>query len=67
VSRIWNKIAAFNNQMAGITSLLRKTLKRGTNVVRRVGKVTRSTVKKGTNTIGLTKKSRSRKHRSRKH
>lgn len=49
--------------MAGILSLLRKSVKRGTNVVRRVGKLTRKTVKRGTNTLGLTKKAR--RHRRR--
>lgn len=50
--------------MAGILSLLRKSVKRGTNVVRRVGKFTRSTVKRGTNTLGLTKRRRSGSRRS---
>lgn len=51
--------------MAGILSILRKSVKRGTNVVRRVGKFTRKTVKRGTNTLGLTKRRRagSRRHR----
>jgi hypothetical protein len=49
--------------MAGIRSILRKTLKRSSNVVRRVGKVTRKTLRRGTNTLGLTK--RSRRHRRR--
>jgi hypothetical protein len=60
--------------MAGIVSVLRKTLKRSTNVVRRVGKATRSTLRRGTNTIGLTKKRRTahrkshrKSHRGRKH
>ena len=56
--------------MASILGLLRKTLKRGTNVVRGVGKAARSTVKRATNAVGLTKKSKSRRrrsHRSRKH
>ncbi len=47
--------------MSNIIGLFRKSLKRGTNVVRRVGKLTRKTVKRGTNTLGLTKKAR--KHR----
>jgi hypothetical protein len=50
--------------MAGIRSILRKTLKRGSNVVRRVGKVTRKTLRRGTNTLGLTKRS-SHRHRRR--
>jgi hypothetical protein len=64
--------------MANLFRMVRKTLKRGTkvvrnvgersaNVVRRVGKVTRKTLRRGTNTLGLTKKSKSRRHRSRKH
>ncbi len=48
----------------------RKTLKRGTNVVRRVGKAARRTVKRGTNVVGLTGKRRvgrkSRRRSSRK-
>lgn len=50
--------------MAGIRSLLRKTLKRGSNVVRRVGKVTRKTLRRGTNTLGLTKRSSSHRRSS---
>jgi hypothetical protein len=53
-------------EMAGITRLFKKTLKRGTNVVRRVGKVTRKTLRRGTNTLGLTKRRRGPR-RSRKH
>jgi hypothetical protein len=49
--------------MAGLYSLLRKTVKRSTNVVRRVGKLTRNTVKRGTNTLGLTKRRKSRRGR----
>jgi hypothetical protein len=55
---------------SSILRLLSKTLKRGTNLVRRVGKAARSTVKRGTNAVGLTKRSKSkrrRSHRSRKH
>ena len=44
--------------MASLLRMFRKTLKRGTNVVRRVGKGTRKAVRKGTNTLGLTKKRR---------
>ena len=50
--------------MSNVLGLFRKTLKRGTNVVRRVGKLTRKTVKRGTNTIGLTKKSRRHRRKS---
>jgi hypothetical protein len=56
--------------MAGIMSMLRKTLKRGTNVVRGVGKATRKTIRRGTNTLGLTKRRKSHRrssHRGRKH
>ena len=53
-------------EMAGIARLFKKTLKRGTNVVRRVGKVTRKTLRRGTNTLGLTKKRKARRG-SRKH
>jgi hypothetical protein len=49
--------------MAGILSILRKTVKRGTNAVRRVGKYATKTVKRGTNTIGLTKRRRSSRRR----
>ena len=46
-----------------LLGMFRKTLKRGTNVVRRVGKATRRTVKRGTNAVGLTKRRRGRKSR----
>ena len=45
--------------MASLLRMFRKTLKRGTNAVRRVGKGTRKALRKGTNTLGLTKKRRS--------
>ena len=59
--------------MAGIISVFRKTLKRGTklasnigkrstNIVRRVGKASRKTARRATNTLGLTRKAR-RHHR----
>ena len=41
----------------------RKTMKRGLNAVRRVGKVSRNVARKGTNAIGLTRKRRSTKRR----
>lgn len=41
-----------------IGGLLRRSVKRGANVARRVGKATRRVVKRGTNTIGLTKRRR---------
>lgn len=44
--------------MASILGLLRKTLKRSTNLVRRVGKGARATLKRATNAVGLTKKAR---------
>jgi hypothetical protein len=40
--------------MASILGLLRKTLKRSTNLVRRVGKGARATLKRATNAVGLT-------------
>lgn len=49
--------------MAGIVRLFKKTLKRGTNVVRRVGKATRRTLRRGTNAVGLTKKRRASRRR----
>jgi hypothetical protein len=52
--------------MASLLRLFRKTLKRGTNVVRRVGKATRATVKRGTNAVGLTRRRRGSAKRSRK-
>lgn len=59
--------------MASLMRLFRKSLKRGTNVVRRVGKGTRKALRKGTNTLGLTKKRKAHRkgsrsaHRGRKH
>ena len=54
--------------MASILRMLRSTLKRGmkrgANVVRRVGKATRRTVKRGTNAVGLTRRRRSGRRRS---
>ncbi len=47
-----------------IGGLLRRSVKRGANVARRVGKATRRVVKRGTNTIGLTKRRRTARHRS---
>ena len=44
--------------MASILGLLRKTLKRSTNLVRRVGKGARATLKRATNAVGLTSKGR---------
>ena len=49
--------------MASLLKFLRKTIKRGTNVVRRVGKISRNTLKKGTNAVGLTKKAKKTKGR----
>ena len=42
--------------MASLLGLLRKTLKRSTNLVRRVGKGARSTLKRVTNAVGITKR-----------
>ena len=53
--------------MATLLGLLRKTLKRSTNLVRRVGKVSRNTLRKGTNAVGLTRKRRSSRRHGRKH
>jgi len=50
--------------MASLLRMFRKTLKRGANVVRRVGKAARRTVKRGTNAVGLTR--RGKGHRSSK-
>jgi hypothetical protein len=47
--------------MTNVVGFLRKTLKRSTNAVRRVGKVSRRTLKRGTNAIGLTKRRKSRR------
>lgn len=52
--------------MAGIGSFLKKTLKRGTNVVRKVGSGTRKTLRRGTNFVGLTKRRKSRRHTRRR-
>ena len=49
--------------MTNVVGFLRKTLKRSTNAVRRVGKMTRKTVKRGTNAVGLTKRRAGRKSR----
>ena len=57
------KTTSLSRTMASVLRFLRKTLKRGTNVVRRVGKVARSTAKRGTNAIGLTKRAHRKSHR----
>jgi len=49
--------------MANLLGLLRKTVKRGTNLIKRVGKVSRRTLKRGTNAVGLTKRRSGRKGR----
>jgi hypothetical protein len=49
--------------MASLLGLLRKTVKRGTNLIKRVGKVSRRTLKRGTNAVGITKKSHRKSHR----
>lgn len=46
--------------------MLRKTMKRGLNSVRRVGKASRSIARKGTNAVGLTRRSKA-KRGSRRH
>jgi hypothetical protein len=50
--------------MASILRLVKKTLRRGENVVRRVGSVSRKTLRRGTNVVGLTK--RRKTHHKRK-
>jgi len=45
--------------------MLRKTMKRGLNSVRRVGKASRSVVRRGTNAVGLTRKAKRSKHSKR--
>jgi len=54
--------------MASLLGMLKRTLKRGANAVRRVGKATRRTVKRGTNAVGLTRRRRfsSRRRNQRK-
>ena len=52
--------------MAGIGSFLKKTLKRGTNVVRKVGRGTRKTLRRSTNFVGLTKRKGHKGHKGRK-
>ena len=52
--------------MAGLLSIFRKTLRKGTRAVRFIGKKTSNVVKRGTNTIGLTKRSRGPARKTRK-
>jgi hypothetical protein len=52
--------------MAGLLTILRKTLRKGTRAVRSVGKKTTNILKKGTNTIGLTKRRRGPGKKTRK-
>ena len=52
--------------MAGIFSLFRKTIRKGTRAVRFVGKKTTNVLKKGTNAVGLTKRRRGPAKASRK-
>ena len=47
--------------------ILRKTLRKGKALVRRVGRATTRTVKVGTNAVGLTGKGKHRRSRSRRH
>ena len=44
-----------------IIGSLRKTMKRGLNVVRRVGKASRGVVRSGTNAVGLTRRRKSKR------
>ena len=48
-----------------VSRTVRKTMKRGLNTVRRVGKASRNIARKGTNAVGLTRR-RSTKRRSSK-
>lgn len=52
--------------MAGIFSLFRKTIRKGTRAVRFVGKKTTNVLKKGTNAVGLTRRRRGPAKASRK-
>lgn len=45
--------------------MLKKTMKRGLNSVRRVGKASRSVVRRGTNAVGLTRRKAKRSTRRR--
>ncbi len=49
-----------------IGGLLRRSVKRGANVARRVGKATRRVVRRSTNTLGLTRRSAHRKSSGRR-
>ena len=49
-----------------VSRTVRKTMKRGLNTVRRVGKASRNIARKGTNAVGLTRRKR-RSSRGRKH
>jgi hypothetical protein len=49
-----------------LMGMVRKTMKRGLNVVRRVGKASRNVARKGTNAVGLTRRRRSASRRSRR-
>jgi len=41
--------------------MLKKTMKRGLNSVRRVGKASRSVVRRGTNAVGLTRRRKAKR------
>ena len=49
-----------------IGGLLRRTVKRGANAARKVGKGTRRVLRRGTNTLGLTKRRRASGRRTRR-
>ena len=44
--------------MAMIPKIVRKTIKRGLNSVRRIGKMSRNLARRGTNSVGLTRRRR---------
>jgi hypothetical protein len=44
-----------------ILGMLRKTMKRGLNSVRRVGKASRSIARRGTNAVGLTRRRKAKR------
>ena len=52
--------------MASLVRMFRRTVKRGTNLVRRVGKLAKRTVKRGTNAVGLTRRRSNRRRSHRK-
>lgn len=47
--------------------MLKKTMKRGLNSVRRVGKASSSVVRRGTNAVGLTRRRKAKRSTRRRH